>query len=793
MSRFPLNPKQKEAVLHKEGPLLILAGAGSGKTRVLVERMIHLIREERVSPWNLFAVTFTNKAAREMKNRVMESLGPAAQDLWISTFHSSCLRILRRHAEDLGFEKAFAIYDDSDQKTALKKVVADLNLSDKIYKPKTIQFHINRAKNEGLGPEDFATEGDHFLTKVHEIFTIYQKELKRNNAMDFGDLINYVLKLFTNKPEILGHYQEKFKFIMVDEYQDTNLCQYKLIKLLASKYKNVCVVGDDDQSIYKFRGAEIRNILDFQKDYPDAKCIRLEQNYRSTQTILNAANAVIRGNKGRMGKELWTENNDGDSIKVFGGMGEKDEAKFVVGRIKELREEHALKDFAVFYRTNAQSRAFEDEMRRNRLAYKIFGGTKFYDRMEIKDMMAYLKVLVNPADAISLKRVINVPARGIGKTTVDKIEDLATQKGISFWETLCQVGDPALGLNVNAGTAKKLSSFVAIVQKINRARAEMPLSDFLPYLYETSGYWQMLDKEKTIENESRKENLTELSSVLDEYIDMEEVPTLEGFLDQISLASGVDELDEGDDFVTLMTIHLAKGLEFPVVFLVGLEEGIFPHNRSLDNQEDLEEERRLCYVGMTRAEKKLHLSFVNERKIFGTNLYNFPSRFLEEIPSEFVETVTLEEDDDKPWASASAMMNRKKLYEERNQQNQFDDGWSQPVSYGQGNRSEPYAKPYRAQQAGQRQGGFRQATRAGVSNTIKRKPAARNETTIDLEYAQTEGMPIKKGARVRHAVFGDGNVLGFEGADDKLKIMVKFKTGVMKKLLYKHAHLEVLR
>lgn len=686
---------------------MILAGAGSGKTRVLVERMIHLIREERVSPFQMLAVTFTNKAAGEMKKRVLAALGPVAQDLWVSTFHSSCLRILRRHAEILGYPKHFAIYDDSDQRTVIKKVIGELELSERLYKSQSVQYHINKAKNEAILPQAFPTGGEYYLTKVQEIYQAYQEALVTNEAMDFGDLILNVVRLFQNHPDILREYQEKFLHVLVDEYQDTNLCQYKLIRLLTDRHRNVCVVGDDDQSIYKFRGAEIRNILDFQKDFPDARVIRLEQNYRSTQTILNAANAVIRGNQRRMGKDLWTENGPGERIKVFGGQDEHEEALFVAQSVRRYRENFSLKDMAVFYRTNAQSRSLEDEFRRQNIPYRIFGGIRFYDRMEVKDVVAYLRVLVSPADSVSVKRILNVPARGLGKTTVQKIDAVAGELGISFWEALTRVGNDGQDFSLNKKTLTRIQSFVSLIQKIQKTRNEMRLDEFLPFLYEESGYWKMLTDEKTIEAESRKENLKELVNVASEFVQSVEEPTLEAFLDQISLASDVDELDETQDYVTLMTIHLAKGLEFPVVFLVGLEEGLFPHARSLETEEEIEEERRLCYVGMTRAKKLLHMSFAQSRRLFGSPQFNFPSRFLEEVPGTYVEMVGL-------------------------------------------------------------------------------------EGCIDYEYAQTEA-PIRKGAMVRHAVFGDGRVLGFEGAKDKLKVTIRFNSGIQKKLLFKHAHLTMLQ
>lgn len=765
-----LNPKQSDAVHHKDGPLLILAGAGSGKTRVLVERIIKLIERDGVNPWNVFAVTFTNKAAREMKERVVRSLGPSADNLWISTFHSSCLRILRRHADRLGFQQQFAIYDDTDQKTLIKKLINDKKLDDKIYKIKSIQFHINRCKNEAIKPEDFPTAGDFFLNKVKEIFIDYQKELEKNQAMDFGDLIVQTIRLFEKCPDVLAEYQNKFIYIMVDEYQDTNLSQYRLIRMLSDKSRNLCVVGDDDQSIYKFRGAEIRNILDFQKDFPDAKVVRLEQNYRSSQSILNAANAVIRSNKGRMGKELWTQNSEGERIHLYGCGSEKDEAQFVTSNIQSLRHQFQFRQMAVFYRTNAQSRSFEDEFRRNRIPYKIFGGMRFYDRAEIKDMMAYLKALVNPFDSVSLLRVINVPARGIGKTTLDKIQSSATHFGVSFWQVACDAGNPNWNLNLNVATQTKIIEFTKLISKLNKSRQEMPLDEFLPHLYEQTGYWQMLTAENTLEAESRKENLNELVNVLEESLEHGEGLSLETFLDQISLASDVDQLDENADYVTLMTIHLAKGLEFPVVFLVGMEEGLFPHARSLEKDEDLEEERRLCYVGMTRAEKRLFMSYASERRLFGAPQFNFPSRFLEEIPSQFVEMVGTVESFGSKRATPSY-------------------GSSQQSYGSRPGASQSFQRPKTGFSGGYQQG----QRRPGTSFQTQPKPKfAKSAVTVDFSDSQID-LPFKKGAIVRHAVFGDGKVMGFEGEQDSLKVTVYFRTGIEKKLLFKHANLQLLR
>lgn len=744
--KFPLNPHQEEAAFHGNGPLLVLAGAGSGKTRVLTQRILHLVQEKGVAPWRILAVTFTNKAAGEMKHRLTESLGSQARDLWVSTFHSTCLRILRRHVERLGFDKQFAIYDDSDQRVLIKRILTSLDLSDKIFKPQAISGHIDRAKNAGLSPEKFVTEGDYFLSTVQKIYAAYEAELKRNNAMDFGDLIIKTLRLFGEHPEILEQYRRQFEYILVDEYQDTNPSQYNLIRLLTPESRNLLVVGDDDQSIYRFRGADVQIILGFQRDYPDAKVIRLEQNYRSTQNILSAANGVIRGNRDRLGKELWTQAPEGDKVIVYRAADERDEALFVAQKISRLRHEYSLSDFALFYRTNAQSRAFEDILRREKIPYKIFGGMKFYDRAEIKDMMAYLRLVVNPADSVAIKRVLNVPARGIGGTTEEKIEQAAVRFGVTLWEVLGTIDDPRWELALNAGTREKIKSFVAIIQKLITARGEVELDEYMTFLYEATGYWQMLTAERSIEADGRKENLNELVNVIDEYCTHAEEPTLEAFLDQISLASDVDKLEEGAPFVTLMTVHLAKGLEFPVVFVVGMEEGLFPHVRSLDHPAEIEEERRLCYVAMTRARKRLFMSCAAERRVFGSPQFHPPSRFLSELPQAFIEEETREE---RAVASPKT----------------FAPTYYSRPSFGGGTR-----RPQIQQ-----------------NKTFAAAPSR----TIDTSESQVSD-PIRRGARVHHAVFGNGQIVGFEGSDEQMKVTVRFGSGVQKKLLFKHANLRVV-
>ncbi|MDO8518837.1 MAG: UvrD-helicase domain-containing protein [Deltaproteobacteria bacterium] len=625
-----LNPKQREAVQHTDGPLLILAGAGSGKTRVLTCRMAHLIATCGIAPRQIIAVTFTNKAAGEMKGRVEKLVGEASRDMWVSTFHSAGLRILRRHAEVLGYRSDFTIYDDSDQLKVITRCVEELNLNPQTFNPKSIAYAVNQAKNQGMkGP----TAQGLFDEQTARVAELYEKKLKTNQAMDFGDLLLNVVLLFKHHPDILEYYQKRFTHIHVDEYQDTNRCQYQLMTLLVASHRNLCVVGDDDQSIYKFRGAEIKNILDFQKDYPEAAVIRLEQNYRSTGRILTAASEVIANNSERMGKTLWTENPEGEPISLYEGLTEREEAVFVVSQILKYRGKGEM---AIFYRTHAQSRPLEDELRRNGVPYVIVGGMKFYERMEIKDTLSYLKVLVNPDDSVALSRIINVPGRGIGKTTMEKLESLAAERGWSLWRLL--VG-AIHELPLPRGTLTKLQEFTKLILDLQEKKKSLPLVDFITHLFDATGYWKMLKDEGTIESESRMENLEEFSSVIAEYATATENPTLEGFLDHASLATDLDQFDEKAPRIPLMTLHLAKGLEFKRVFLVGMEEGLFPHSRSMDSRAELEEERRLMYVGMTRAMEKLTVSYANQRQIFGSVQYNLPSRFLGEIPDKFLERV----------------------------------------------------------------------------------------------------------------------------------------------------------
>lgn len=635
-----LNSPQKEAVLHTEGPLLILAGAGSGKTRVLIHRMIHLLQGGSIKPWNILAVTFTNKAAGEMRERIEKVLGPQySRTMWISTFHSACLRILKEHASLIQYQRDFSIYDDKDQLQVINQCYEELKLNPKVLNPKVVQSRINRSKNEGGEVYQHLRMGPDFIDeKVIKIYDLYQQKLLQNQAMDFGDLIYNTVRLFKENDDVLQHYQSQFQYIHVDEFQDTNRIQYELIDLLSRGHGNLCVVGDDDQSIYSFRGAEVSNILDFQKDYPEAKSITLDQNYRSTKNILSAASALVARNKRRMTKTLWTENSEGDLINLYEGLTEKDEADYVVQEIAKWKESRAYNDVAIFYRTNAQSRSFEEKLRRSGVPYVIFGGMRFYDRQEIKDIMAYLRVLVNPHDSVSLKRIINVPLRGIGKTSIQKLEYIAQEESVSLWQALETVTQKERA-GISSALFKKLQGFVQLIYRLKKLSKELDLQSFVMELYKETSYWKFYEDQGTLEAEARLENLKEFVNVVAEYQLSEEAPSLEGFLDQTSLMTALDGNEESQDRVTLMTLHLAKGLEFPLVFLVGLEEGLFPHSRSLEADDSLEEERRLCYVGMTRAEEKLHLSHVSQRNLFGNSQFHIPSRFLDEIPSDKIEKI----------------------------------------------------------------------------------------------------------------------------------------------------------
>ena len=651
-----LNEPQREAVHYTEGPLLILAGAGSGKTRVLTHRIAYLIEEKGVNPWNILAITFTNKAAGEMRERVDAIVGYGAESIWVSTFHAMCSRILRRYIDRLGYDNNFTIYDTDDQKTLMKDVCKYLQIDTKMFKERSLLGMISSAKNEMITAEEYAlqAEGDFNRKKIAQVYTEYEKQLKANNALDFDDLLVKTVQLFQTQPDVLESYQNRFRYIMVDEYQDTNTVQFMLVSILAGKYKNLCVVGDDDQSIYKFRGANIRNILNFEQVFSDTKVIKLEQNYRSTTTILDAANAVIRNNKERKEKVLWTDNGPGDKIQFRQFDQAFDEAEYIVNDIKNNVDSGKRKynDCAILYRTNAQSRMFEEKLVVSNVPYKIVGGINFYARKEIKDLLAYLKTIDNGKDDLAVRRIINVPKRGIGLTTINRVQEYAISREIGFYETLL-AADGIPGIGRSAG---KLESFAALIEHFKAESEQMTIPELLDEIIETTGYVDELKADSDIEAESRMENIEELRNKIVAYEESCEEEggkaTLSGFLEEVALVADIDSLDENTDYVVLMTLHSAKGLEFPHVYMVGMEDGLFPSRMTVDSDDptELEEERRLCYVGITRAKEELTLTCARRRMMRGETHYNVMSRFLKEIPTELLSTGVLYEKEVKPFS-----------------------------------------------------------------------------------------------------------------------------------------------
>jgi DNA helicase-2/ATP-dependent DNA helicase PcrA len=657
-----LNPPQREAVEHMGGPLLIIAGAGSGKTRVLTYRIAHLVKQHRVSPWEIIAITFTNKAAQEMKDRVDRLVGVAARDMMIGTFHSACARILRREIQPLGFSSRFSIYDEMDSVRVVTECVDELGLDRRNYHPRALKAVISGAKNEMIDEDTFSDRVGNLWEEVaSQVYRRYQERLRVNDALDFDDILLVTLNLFELYPAVLEHYRERYRHVLVDEYQDTNIVQYNLVRLLAERHRNLCVVGDDDQGIYSWRGADIRNILEFEKDYPDARVVKLEQNYRSTTNILEAAGAVILNNEGRKSKTLWTENPPGGKVRYYMAGDEHGEAAMVASEIIRLVEGGARKasDTAVFYRTHAQSRVVEELFIRDGIPYRIFGGTRFYERREIKDIVAYLRVIANPRDSVSLGRIINVPARGIGKTTITYVEDHAAVNGVSLNDALRDAEEiPQL----SAAARRKVKQFVSMMDYLAGFAAGNEVHELIEEVWNRTGYMAELEAQRTLESESRIENLRELLSVVSDFRDRYGAVTLDDFLERVSLVNETDNLDESGGYVSLMTMHNAKGLEFPVVFIIGMEEGIFPHTRSMDSPQELEEERRLCYVGMTRAREFLYLTHASSRSFRGTIAANPMSRFLVEIPDRYVEEVKFEDAAPEPRAVVDLRVGEKVVH-----------------------------------------------------------------------------------------------------------------------------------
>jgi DNA helicase-2/ATP-dependent DNA helicase PcrA len=734
-----LNPPQKEAVLHGEGPLLILAGAGSGKTRVIVHRIVHLIRERGVPPWQILAVTFTNKAAGEMRQRV-ESMLEGGEVPLISTFHSACARILRRDIHLLGYDRNFAIYDDRDAEKLLKEIVSEFNLDEKRYPAKMFAAAIDECKNAGQRPDELSS-GDFQQQKIARVYAAYQERLKKCNALDFGDLMMLTVRLFETEPEVLEDYRDRYRWILVDEYQDTNPIQYRLIRLLSGERRNLCVVGDDDQSIYRWRGADIRNILDFEKDFPGVKVVKLEQNYRSTRTILTAAGQVVAKNRGRKEKTLWTENPGGDPIIYRQMENEREEGRFVCREIERHQRTGRLSDVAVFYRTNAQSRVVEDALVADGIPYHMVGGMRFYERMEIKDILAYLKLLVNPADEVALRRIINTPPRGIGYATVDKVAGIAAPRGLTLYGAL---GEAARGSQLAAGPKGKVAGFVRLMEGFAKDVAAGSLAELASRIIRETGYAQRLQEERSDEADERLANLQELISALEEFERTSEERSLSAFLEQVALISDLERGEQGQDSITLMTLHSAKGLEYPVVFMIGMEERLFPHVRSLDDPAQMEEERRLCYVGMTRARERLFLSNARRRRIFGQDQHNPPSRFIRDIPREFLDI----EDEYQPGFLFGG----------------FRSGGQEPET------GMPVPSPHSLAAV------FDLQAEAAHDNEVRIVPDESDEVHI--------------GMRVRHGKFGVGTVRKIEGVGNEQKVIVWFNSIGPKKLLVRFAGLE---
>ena len=736
-----LNKEQFEAVTHNEGPLLVIAGAGSGKTRVLTNRIAYLIAECGVKPWNIIAITFTNKAAKEMKSRIENIVGDIAKDIWIGTFHSMCVRILRREITKIGFGSDFAIYDTADTKVIIKECIKELNLNDKLYSDKYLLNEIGRAKNEMMDTDRYSTiyASDYRLSKVAQVYELYQSKLKKNNAVDFDDIINHTIKILQENPETLEYYQNKFRYVLVDEYQDTNKAQDLLIMMLSKVHHNLFVVGDDQQSIYKFRGADIKNILNFDRNFDDTRVIKLEQNYRSTKNILKIANQVIKNNEGNVEKNLWTQNDDGDKPKLYQSDDEYDEANYVVSQINRLRREEYYKysDFSILYRTNAQSRAFEDVFMREGIPYKVVGGQKFYERKEIKDIIAYLRLIHNSNDDVSFKRIINEPKRGIGKTSLDALEECARQQDKSMFE-IAKNADKYLSTRANA-------NFMAFTKIIDSLKSkDCGVADLVDEVLRETGYMKALEDEKTEEAEGRIENLGQFISIAVEFEAQQAENKLSDFLENLALVTDLDNVDEDQDSVVLMTLHTAKGLEFPVVFLVGMEEGLFPSSRSMNEPDEVEEERRLCYVGITRAKERLFLTCSKCRTIFGSTQYSKNSRFIDEIDSESLD---------------GELKKKEYKWSESSYDNEFND-FDIPAF-----KAPKVAFNFR------------------TAESFLKKVSG--DETVNLDNFQV-------GKEVFHKKFGRGVILKTEPEDDDLKVDINFEKVGNKRLMAKFANLEII-
>ncbi len=760
-----LNDKQYEAVINTEGPCLVIAGAGSGKTKVLTHKIAYIMEQKKALPWNILAITFTNKAANEMKERIEKLVGDAGKDMWIGTFHSISVRILRKFIDRIGFESSFIIFDSTDQKTLIKQCMKELEIDDKLLNDKSIASEISNAKNDMIEPETYASRvhGDFRKEKISNVYTLYQKKLKENNAIDFDDIINYTIKILAENPDVLEYYSNKFQYILVDEYQDTNKSQFTLVTMLASKHGNITAVGDNDQGIYSFRGADISNILNFEKDFPGTKIIKLEQNYRCTGNILKVANAVIKNNEVKYEKKLWTENEIGNLPKVFSANNEYDEGRYIAEQIEHLRREEKYKysDFAVLYRMNTQSRAIEEILRREAIPYKIIGGLKFYERKEIKDIISYLRLVQNTSDNLSLNRIINEPKRGIGKASLDNIAQIAEQSGVSMYEVIKHAEQ--YGLNRVYLNSRE---FINCMEEIISKKEELTISELIKKILKDTGYTKALENENTVEAENRIANLDEFLTVALEFEEESADNGLSDFLEGITLSSDLDNMEETDETVTLMTLHSAKGLEFPVVFLAGMEEGIFPGYKSIGEQKELEEERRLCYVGVTRAKENLFLTNSKQRTTFGSTTHNPPSRFLEEIPKELLDGY-----EDTTLSGTS-------------KDEAFQDS---PYTWSYGNKNNGVVKTYQAPEkqyvaAAGKVGGFAFRTAESFLNSINKK-----EETTNTDFSSYQA-----GVRVYHKKFGEGTINYVEPEGTDLKVDINFDKVGHKRLMAKFANLEII-
>lgn len=763
-----LNDKQKEAVLATDGPCLVIAGAGSGKTKVLTHKIAYDI-ESGIKPWNILAITFTNKAANEMKERIEKLIGDAAKDLWMGTFHSICVRILRRYIDRIGYKTDFVIFDTSDQKTLIKECLKTLKVDDKIFTDRGVLSEISNGKNEMLEPKAYGVKyaGDFRKKTIAEIYELYQRRLRENNAIDFDDIINFTIKILSENPDVLDYYTEKFKYILVDEYQDTNKAQFTLVSLLASKYGNVTAVGDNDQGIYSFRGADISNILNFERDFPGTRIIKLEQNYRCTGNILKAANAVIKHNENKYDKKLWTENEEGHLPCIYCGEDEYDEGRYIVEQINHLKTEEYYKnsDFTILYRMNAQSRAIEDILMREGIPYKVIGGLRFYERKEIKDIIAYLRLIHNSADNLSLKRIINEPKRGIGKTSIEQIQEISDKTGNSMYEIIRNAQEYGL-----TRVFSNSRDFIEQIEYLKSKKDELKISDLIKETLNKTGYTKALENENSVEAETRIENLEEFLTVAIEFEEESADNTLAEFLENITLSSDIDGMEDQDNSITLMTLHSAKGLEFPVVFLVGMEEGIFPGYKSIGEPQALEEERRLFYVGITRAKQYLYLTCAKHRTIFGSTSYNQVSRFVKEIPEELLE-------------GYAEVVERKSADKE-----EFKD-YGYRWSYGKGQTVKTFKmseedKSAVAKTIGEQgtKSEYQYRTAESFLNSIKQ-----NNQTNDVDLSK-----YQVGQRVYHKKFGEGTITKLEQEGNDVKVDLEFDKAGHKRLMAKFAGLEII-